>query len=99
AMPAHLSQQLRERILSWAIDDELSISDIANLAGCSKTTVYEVLRVYREYGQTESPFVHPRGRHRALDTDDLNYILSLVETNPAVYLDEIQNQLLDIHNV
>ncbi|KAI0699017.1 hypothetical protein BC835DRAFT_1259572, partial [Cytidiella melzeri] len=99
AMLPHLSQQLRELILSWAIVDKLPISDIVDLAGCSKATVYKFFLIILGVWRGWSPFVHPRSCNRAPHTDNLNFILSLVEANPALYLDKIQTHLLDTQDV
>jgi transposase len=92
-MAPHLSQQLRDRIISWSTDNELPITEIAALAGCSTTTVYRILQLHREHGQATNPLAQPAGRSHSLSIDDLRFITSLLDDNPAIYLDEIQDEL------
>ncbi|KAH7903730.1 hypothetical protein BJ138DRAFT_980463, partial [Hygrophoropsis aurantiaca] len=94
-----LSEQLRQRIVVWRYDERLSISRIATLAGCSERTVHNILRLEFEYGQVTNPLTRPRGRPRALQQEDLNFITSILDANPTLYTDEIQEQLLDSRGV
>ncbi|OAX30609.1 hypothetical protein K503DRAFT_645891, partial [Rhizopogon vinicolor AM-OR11-026] len=66
--------------------------EISKLAQCSERTVYDVLRLHRDYGQVTNPFSR-RGRPRVLDPVDIQYIHALFQTNPTLYLDELQEQL------
>lgn len=96
----HLSQEQRESIVRWAHIDQLPVVDIAALAGCSSATVYRILQIYNETGQTSNPLAQSAGRPRTLTTDDINYIHSVVTSRPAIYLDELQEQLFaarDVH--
>jgi transposase len=72
--------------------------EIAELAGCSERTVYNILHLHREFGQVTNPYARSPGRPRALDMHAMNYISSLLEANLVLYLDEIQDNLcaLDI---
>jgi transposase len=98
-MAPHLDQQLRERIVSWRFDHQKTAAQIAALADCSKTTVYEVLRLHRTFGQVTNPYRRQRGRPQILDQGDMNYIYSILEANPGLYVDEIQQQLFQVRNV
>jgi transposase len=92
-MPPHLTTEMRERIVVWHSELGISPSEIAELAGCSERTVYDVLGLYRDYGVVHNPFARPRGGRRSLDTGDMNYISSILPANPCLYLDEIQERL------
>ena len=50
--------------------------------------------VYRDYGIVSNPNARLRGRPRALDTGDVNYLSALLQANPVLYLDELQEKLL-----
>lgn len=91
-MPPHLPQSLRERIIEWK--KTMDAKEIAALAGCSLSTVYEVLRLHREYGTVNNPQAHLRPHPRILTFQDLAFIESILQANPALYLDEIQDRLL-----
>lgn len=93
----HLSQQLRERIVHWATVEQLSAIDIAELAGCSERTVYRVLQQVDESGDIAPN--QPTGRPRSLDAEDLAFLSSCVDNHPAIYLDELQEQLLEARQV
>jgi transposase len=94
-MPPHLSLEMRQRIVEWHYEQHKVTGEIARLAGCSERTVYNILRLHREFGQVTNPYAHPRGRPRALDMRAMNFISSILDAQPVLYLDEIQERLLD----
>ncbi|KDQ33458.1 hypothetical protein PLEOSDRAFT_22132, partial [Pleurotus ostreatus PC15] len=65
-MAPHLSKDLHEHILVWRYEQKKEVEEIAQLAGCSRSTVYSVLQLDRDYGIVSNPFARQRGRHRAL---------------------------------
>ena len=71
---------------------------ISILAGCSERTVYEVLQLHWDYGQVTNPFTRSRGRPRVLENGDVEYIYALLQANPALYLDELQEQLFSVRD-
>ncbi|KAJ7824503.1 hypothetical protein B0H13DRAFT_1579763, partial [Mycena leptocephala] len=74
-------------------------AEIAQLAGCCIRTVYDVLAFQRDYGQTTNPFSRPRGGSRTLSTSDINYIASVLQAHPKIYLDELQQRLLESRGI
>ncbi|KIK93179.1 hypothetical protein PAXRUDRAFT_789311 [Paxillus rubicundulus Ve08.2h10] len=60
-MPPHLGDQLRNRIIVWRYEGGMSAREIAELAGCSECTVYEILQFHCNFGQVNNPFMHHRG--------------------------------------
>lgn len=98
-MAPPLGEQLRDRIVEWRYTHQKTAAEIADLAGCSERTVYTILRNHRDYLQTSNPFARPRGRPRILDQGDITYITSLLQANPTLYLDEIQERLLEARGV
>lgn len=98
-MAPHVSDKLRACIVSWKYDHNLSAHDIAQLAQCSERTVYEILQVYRECEELRDPYARTRGRPRVLETSNINYILSLLAADPTLYLDEIQDRLINNRGV
>ncbi|TFK19542.1 hypothetical protein FA15DRAFT_563187, partial [Coprinopsis marcescibilis] len=89
-----VSDQFRARIIDWHISLQLQPRAISQLAGCSIRTVYYVLSFHRNFKMLHKPhFSYWRGRKRALTTADENYIFSLVQARPKIYLDEIQDAL------
>lgn len=98
-MPAHLSKEMRERIVRWKVDLELTVDEIAGLASCSKSTVYNILNLHRDFNQTHNPYARQRGRPRSLTTNDTSFLHSLLQANPTLYLDELQDRLLEARGV
>lgn len=97
-MAPHLAPQLRERIAYWRFEDGKTAREISILAGCSDTTVYDILRLHYHFGQTRNPYARRRGRPRILNQGDMNYIYSILEANPGLYVDEIQQLLFEVWN-
>jgi transposase len=93
-MPPHLHNQLRNRIIVWRYEGGKSATEIAELADCSECTVYEILRLHRDFGQVNNPFMYHRGRPRCLQQGDITFISSILDADPTLYLDEIQQRLL-----
>jgi transposase len=99
-MPGHrLSDQLRRSIIYWRYGLNKDIKEISELADCAKSTIHEILRTHREYGQVNNPHAQHPGRPRSLNIQAINYISSSLEANPALYLDEIQNKLLETFDI
>ena len=94
-----ISEELRNRIVVWHFEQQKSAKEIAMLANCSEKTVYNILALYHEYGQVNNPHARPCGCPRILNISVLNYISSLLDANPTLYLDEIQEKLLEIHDI
>ncbi|KAL6305461.1 hypothetical protein BKA93DRAFT_845543 [Sparassis latifolia] len=91
--------QLRERIAYWYYHDRLPVVDIVQLSGYQKSAIYDVLQLYREYGQVTNPLALPRGRPRALDENDIAYLSALIDMNAAIYLDEIQDKFTEDRDI
>jgi hypothetical protein len=60
-MAPHLDQQLRERIVAWRFDDEKPAREIAALANCSETTVYDVLHLHHMFSTVTNPYHRQQG--------------------------------------
>jgi transposase len=95
-MAPQISQQLRERMVIWRYEEHKKASEIALLGGYAESTVYEILRLYR---QVNNPYRRQRGRPRTLEQGDMHYIHSILEANPTLYVDQIQQQLFDVRDV
>lgn len=89
----YLSHELRARIVRWHNESGFSVHDIAALASCSQSTVYNILKCQADYGVPFNPFAELRTRPRILAADDIQYIVFLLRSNPTLYLDELQLQL------
>ena len=94
-----ISEDLRKCIVAWHFEQQKGAREISKLAGCSKRAVYNILALYREYGLITNPYACCRGCPCVLDMTVLNYMSSLLDSNPALYLDEIQEKLLEVHDI
>jgi transposase len=97
-MAPHTSNDLRERMVIWSVEFGKKTDEIAELAGCSERTVREVLRLHRDFGEVRNPLAQRRGAPRSLDMGDLNYLSALLQAQPTLYLDELQEKLLAERN-
>lgn len=94
-MSPHLTEQVRERIIIWRFQQQKTIAEIAQLAGCSQRSIYKILTLHRDFGHTRNPFAHRRGKPRILNQQDLSFITSILDANPSLFLGKIQEQLLN----
>lgn len=94
-----MSIDLKERIVAWYHEDQYTYRHIAVLANCSIGHISNVLRNYHEYGQVKNPFSRNTGRPSEVNEGNIAYIHSLLDTNPTLYLDELQTRLLSVRNI
>ncbi|KZP02956.1 hypothetical protein FIBSPDRAFT_740554 [Athelia psychrophila] len=81
---------------------QLELETILGCCGFSERTWYRILKLYRETGNVVATGPNRRGRLRTLDTEDINYLLRLVQQNPDYFLDELltrlnTNQFISVH--
>ena len=98
-MAPPISEDMRRRMLVWYHEQQKMAPQIALLAGCSLRAVYYILSYDRDYGTINNPFAQTVGRTRGLNTGDLNYLISLLEARPKIYLDELQEELFTARDV
>jgi transposase len=94
-----VAPQLRDRIVAWRYEQRKPAAEIAELAGCSERTVYGILHNHWDFGQTANPYTQRCGCPRALEIGDINYLSSLLDANPTMYLDELQEMLWENQEV
>ena len=94
-MAPQITQQLHEQIIFWQYQEYKTVSKISSLIGCTEKTVLNILHLYRNFGQVNNLYKHERGRPRVINTGDMNYISSILEANPTLYVDEIQQRLFE----
>ncbi|KAG1747921.1 uncharacterized protein EDB91DRAFT_1008950, partial [Suillus paluster] len=98
-MPMALSQEIRMCVVVLCYEQHRTAADIAEIVGCTERTVYNILCLYCNFGQASNPFHTSSRRPQTLDQGDLTYITSILDANPSVYLDELQEKLLVTRNV
>ena len=95
-MAPQVSDEMCTRIIVWHDEQHLSVQEIAGLVGCGVWTVYNILSYHRDYHTLRNPSTRgPHGTNHSLDMGDMNYIESLIDAQPKIYLDEIQDELLE----
>ena len=95
-MAPQVSDEMRAQIIVWHDEQHLSVQQITDLVGCSVQTVYIILSYHHDYNTRRDPSTC--GSHSAdcsLNMGDINYISSLIDAQPKIYLDEIQDELLN----
>ena len=90
--------EMCKAMVRWRFEEHMTALQISILAGCSERTVYKVLWLHRDYGQVTNPFTRSRGQPRVLENGDVEYIHALLQANPALYLDELQEQLFSVRD-
>ena len=75
------------------------MEEIRDRTKCSIGLIYNVIRNYRDFGQVRNPFALRAGRPCILTEEDLLFLNALLEANPSLYLDELQQKLFDIWDV
>jgi transposase len=79
--------------------DGLTMEVIAERLHVSVGLVSKVVRLHRLYRQVTNPFSHRTGRPPFLENDDLQFISTILNANPGLYLDEIQDKLAAVRDV
>ena len=99
-MAPQVSDFMRARIVFWHNEKQIPPKEIADLAGCCVRTVYNILAYHRDYNTLRDPSTQgTHGRSRSLNMGDMNYIASLIDARPKIYLNEIQEELLNHRDV
>ena len=58
-----------------------------------------MLQYHRDFQQPSNPFARLRGCKRILEREDLEYLDGLLSSQPALFLDEIQDKLQEMRDV
>jgi transposase len=82
----------------------LSLTDILACCGFSKRTWYRIWNLWRQTGDVVNPNCGIQGRIRILDSEDIEYLIRLVQQNPGYFLDELlqllkTNRFISVHYI
>ncbi|KIK95687.1 hypothetical protein PAXRUDRAFT_140094, partial [Paxillus rubicundulus Ve08.2h10] len=88
-----------EHMLHWHEQLGKLTLKISELASCSEWTVCNVLHLHGEYGTVQNPLSWPWGGPRVVNTGDMDYLSSVLATNPSLYLNKLQDCLSQSHGV
>lgn len=92
-MAPPLSKDLRDRVVRWRLEDGKTYHELAKLAGCSIGTINNILHYHYEFGQSTNPFNRRPGPAPLLNAEDMAFIDELLEREPCLFLDELQDRL------
>lgn len=99
-MAPRIPNNTRLQIVRWHTELGLTAEQCRTLAGCSRRTAEKILGWSREYDTVNNPFARGQpGRKRTLSTPDLEYIASVLEARPKIFLDELQKDLAEHRGV
>jgi hypothetical protein len=73
--------------------DGKSYRELACLAGCSIGTISNILHFHYTFGQSTNPFSCQQGRSAMLNAGDMEFLNGLLEREPCLFLDELQDRL------
>ena len=90
-MPPHIPQALKDRVPVLFHEQDMTVTAICKVLGIRKSTAYSTLAFHKKYGASAKPHFHRR--RRILTLADTNYISSLLDQHPTLYLDEVQDYL------
>ena len=94
-MPSHhVSHDIKARIPILHHNLGYSVKEIGTVLGIKKSLIYKTLFFYRAHGLTYNPHSAQQSRRRHLTSIDISFIQGLLHQRHAIYLDEIQSQLL-----
>ncbi len=88
-----VSTDLKARIPVLFLDQGRSVAEICEILGVAKSMVYQTLAYIREYGTLQNPLARRGGRPRILTGEHIEFIRTLLDEKPTLYLDEIQDNL------
>ena len=88
-----------DRVVEWRIQNNWSYQKLADMAGCSIGTITNILMYHRMYGTSTNLFRHHTGQPCLLDQEDYGYIDTLLDREPTIYLDEIQDKLMEDRDI
>lgn len=101
-MPRRFSDDLKARVPVLFYDHHLDVRTICKYLGMKKSLAYNILNQYDNHLDSGIP-VHTHskrsGRPRTLNAIDEQFIFSLIEHCPCLYLDEIQDALLQARRI
>jgi transposase len=98
-MTRAISVDLKERIVKWYHEDGMTMEQISSHASVSVGLVSKVISIHRQYGQVADPFRCRTGRPSYLRNGNATYLQAILNANPALFLDEIQERLLSVRNL
>ena len=79
--------------------DGLTMEVISERLHVSVGLILKVVHLHQLYRQVTDPFSHCTGCPSVLKNDDLQFISTILDANPGLYLDEVQDKLVNVHDI
>ncbi|KAJ3503155.1 hypothetical protein NMY22_g18348 [Coprinellus aureogranulatus] len=98
-MAPRLPEEVKSLIATMYFEQGRTMQEIARDLVCGYGTVQRVVKCVKEFGATSNPVKSKPGLPSVLDPVDCGYIKDLLTENPSMYLDEIQEHLLEDRDV
>ena len=98
-MPPAISTDLKKHIVRWYHDEQMTMEEVAELASVSVGLVSKVVTLHRNYNQVTDPYTLQHARPSYLNLGDRKYLGAILEANPSLYLDEIQEKFATNRNL
>ena len=92
-----LSRDLCNRVVRWRTEDGKTYRELAHLAGCSIGTISNILYFHHIFGQSTNPFGNRPEQPPMLNAGDMQFLDGLLEREPCLFLDELQDRLYRGH--
>jgi hypothetical protein len=97
-MPSSLSHDLKARIPVLS-GHGFTVKRISNILGIKKTVVYQSMKYYHIYGVPYNPHAQKASRPHIFTPQDLKFIATLLKQHHSIYLDKIQLELSEWHQI
>ena len=95
----HTTTEIQKQMVVHCTQLGKSTVKIAELAGCSECTIWEVLWPHRKIDSVHNMFAQHHGGPWSLNQHDILYISSLLGAKPTLYLDKLQIKLAETWHV
>jgi transposase-like protein len=77
-MPPAISKDLKERIVHWYLDEQMTMEEVAELASVSVGLVSKVVSLHRNYNQVINPYTLRNGCPSDLNLGDRTYLGAII---------------------
>jgi hypothetical protein len=94
-----ISNDLKHQIVLNYKVDNLTMQEIATKQQVLIGLVLKVVCLHLLYGQVTNPFMGHAGHPSFLEHEDFEYLSAILDVNPGLYLDKIQDKLASVRNL
>lgn len=88
-----MALQMRKAVIRWYFDEQIPVPEIAQRTGYSRSTIYNIINIYRDFREYSNPLAFITGRPPALTDAAVAFLVKEAQEKPTTYLDELQYRL------